>query len=111
MALVVTPLILVGVYFYAVSDIGAEPNPFPDPWLDLAVGTAVSFVIALICASLVTTLKASAACASWTAGIGWRDPQNDLWRRQIERQKNAPKSLLGAEFTALSQVEPARVKV
>ncbi len=56
MALMVTPLILVGLYFYAVSDIGAEPNPFPDPWLDLAVGTALSFVIAIICASLVALM-------------------------------------------------------
>jgi hypothetical protein len=53
MALIFTPLVLVGLYFYFTSDIGAEPNPFPDPWLDLAVGTALSFVIALICASLV----------------------------------------------------------
>jgi hypothetical protein len=53
MALIFTPLILVGLYFYFTSDIGAEPNPFPDPWLDLAVGTALSFVIGLACASLV----------------------------------------------------------
>ncbi len=53
MALILTPLILVGLYFYAISDIGAEPNPFPDPWLDLAVGTALSFVIGLACASLM----------------------------------------------------------
>ena len=53
MALIFTPLILVGLYFYFTSDIGAEPNPFPDPWLDLAVGTVLSFVIGLACASLI----------------------------------------------------------
>ncbi len=53
MALIFTPLILSGLYFYLISDIGAEPNPFPDPWFDLVIGIVVSFVIGLICASLV----------------------------------------------------------
>lgn len=53
LALVFTPLILFGLYSYAISDIGAEPNPFPDPWLALAVGSIYSFTISLVGASLV----------------------------------------------------------
>jgi hypothetical protein len=52
-ALIFTPFILAGLYFYLISDIGAEPRPFPDPWFDLAVGISVSFVIGIICASPV----------------------------------------------------------
>jgi hypothetical protein len=55
-ALIFTPLILAGLYFYLISDIGAEATPFPDPWFDLAVGIGVSFVIGIICASPVVLL-------------------------------------------------------
>ena len=58
LALCFTPPILAGLYFYFISDIGAEPNPFPDPWFDLAVGSALSFIIAvLIAAALVTAYR------------------------------------------------------
>jgi hypothetical protein len=50
-ALISTPFILAGLYFYLISDIGAEGTPFPDPWFDLAVGIGVSFVTGIICAS------------------------------------------------------------
>ena len=56
LALIFTPLILAGLYFYLTSDIGAEQRPFPDPWFDLAVGIAFSFAIGLFCASLVVLI-------------------------------------------------------
>jgi hypothetical protein len=55
-AVIFTPAILVSLYFYLISDIGAESRPFPDPWFDLAVGIFVSFVIGIFCASLVVSI-------------------------------------------------------
>ena len=76
MALIFTPLILVGLYFYFTSDIGAEPTPFPDPWLDLAVGTALSFVTALTCASLVAlTYRLLALARAWSRNRLTKSPQ------------------------------------
>lgn len=57
LALMFTPWVLDGLYEFAMRDLGAEPVPFPNPWLALGVGTAVSFVasflgaftIALVC--------------------------------------------------------------
>jgi hypothetical protein len=56
LALVVTPLILVRLYYYAISDIGAEPTPFPQPWLALLVGSALAFVASLFPSTLVVLL-------------------------------------------------------
>jgi hypothetical protein len=50
LALILTPLVLICLYCYTISDIGAEPTPFPDPWLAFVVGSAVAFVLNLICA-------------------------------------------------------------
>jgi hypothetical protein len=55
-AMALTPLILLGLYNYAISDIGAEPEPFPDPWLSLTIGSLVSFIIGLICASTIVAV-------------------------------------------------------
>ena len=51
LALCFTPAILAGLYLYFINDIGAEPNPFPDPWFDLAVGSGLSFIIAILLAA------------------------------------------------------------
>jgi hypothetical protein len=56
LAVIFTPAILVGLYFWLTSDIGAESQPFPDPWFDLAVGAGISFVVGIICASLVVLI-------------------------------------------------------
>ena len=53
LALCFTPAILVGLYCYFISDIGAEPNPFPDPWFDLAAGAGLSFIFAILFASVM----------------------------------------------------------
>lgn len=53
LALVLTPLVLAGLLHYAVGDIGAEPDPFPDPWLVLFMGSSVAFALSLVCAFLV----------------------------------------------------------
>jgi hypothetical protein len=50
LALILTPLVLVRLYYYAISDIGAEPNPFPEPWWGLFMGSVVAFVLSVICA-------------------------------------------------------------
>ena len=52
LALLLTPLVLVQLYYYAISDIGAEPTPFPDPWLAFAVGSVLAFAISMSFASL-----------------------------------------------------------
>jgi len=51
--LIFTPLILIGLYHYDLNDIGAEPDPFPDPLLDFVVGSILSFVISLVCSFFV----------------------------------------------------------
>ena len=51
--LILTPLILIGLYYYDISDIGAEPDPFPDPLLDFVVGSILSFIISLVCSFFV----------------------------------------------------------
>ena len=50
LALFLTPLILYRLYLYAVSDIGAEPNPFPQPWWALFWGSVIAFVLSVVCA-------------------------------------------------------------
>jgi hypothetical protein len=50
LGLVLAPFILVRLYHYAVSNIGAEPNPFPDPCWALFWGGTIAFVIGLFTA-------------------------------------------------------------
>ena len=47
LALVLTPLVLYRLYLYAISDIGAEPNPFPQPLWSLFWGSVIAFVLCL----------------------------------------------------------------
>ena len=49
-AVILTPFVLVGLYEFAIREIGAEAVPFPDPWLALGVGSAVSFAASFLCA-------------------------------------------------------------
>ena len=49
LALLLTPLILYGLYQYAMSDIGAD-NPFPEPGWALLMGSILAFVLILFCA-------------------------------------------------------------
>jgi len=49
-ALILAPLVLQRLYDCAISDIGAEPNPFPHPWWALFWGSVVAFVLSVICA-------------------------------------------------------------
>jgi hypothetical protein len=53
LALLLTPLALVRLYCYAVSDIGAEPTPFPDPWLALIAGLGLAFGFSIVGASFL----------------------------------------------------------
>jgi len=53
--LILTPPILIGLYYYDLNDIGAEPDPFPDPLLDFVVGSILSFVISLVCSFFVVS--------------------------------------------------------
>ena len=32
LAMILAPFVFVRLYYYAISDIGAEPKPFPQPW-------------------------------------------------------------------------------
>jgi hypothetical protein len=50
LALMLAPLVLVRLILYAFSDIGAEPNPFPDPVAALLVGSVLAFALSLVCA-------------------------------------------------------------
>ena len=56
LALILTPFILYRLYLYAISDIGAEPNPFPQPWWALLWGSAIAFVLSLFAALPVVFL-------------------------------------------------------
>ncbi len=48
LAVILTPLVLQRLYDYAVSDIGAEPNPFPQPWWALFWGCLIAFVLSVV---------------------------------------------------------------
>jgi hypothetical protein len=56
LALILTPFVLQRLYDYAISDIGAEPNPFPQPWWALFWGSVIAFVISIVCAFSVVWL-------------------------------------------------------
>jgi len=67
LALIIAPLVLVRLYYYAISDIGAEPNPFPEPWWCFFVGSLLALALGVVCAFLVVL-------ASRLAARGWRKP-------------------------------------
>ena len=48
LALIFTPFVLVRLYYYAISDIGVEPNPFPQPWWAVFWGSVIAFVLGLV---------------------------------------------------------------
>lgn len=50
LGLMLTPFVLVRLILYAFGDIGAEPNPFPNPVLALLVGSVLAFASSLVCA-------------------------------------------------------------
>jgi hypothetical protein len=50
LTLIFTPFVLVRLYYYAISDIGAEPNPFPKPWWALFWGSVIAFMLSLVVA-------------------------------------------------------------
>jgi hypothetical protein len=50
MGLVLTPVVLWRLYDYAMSDIGAEPNPFPYPWWSFIAGTGFAFMLRVVSA-------------------------------------------------------------
>jgi hypothetical protein len=49
LALLFWPLMLFGLYEYAMTDIGAD-NPFPEPGWALLMGSILAFVLSLISA-------------------------------------------------------------
>jgi hypothetical protein len=49
LALLLSPLMLFGLYEYAMTDIGAD-NPFPEPGWALMMGSVLAFVLSLLCA-------------------------------------------------------------
>lgn len=67
LALILTPFILERLYEYAISDIGPEPNPFPEPWRALFWGCAIAFVLGFFCVLPVVSVYQA---------ISWR------WRKQ-----------------------------
>lgn len=50
MATLMIPFGLYSLYCWVVNDIGAEPTPFPKPWLALGIGSGISFVAGFTCA-------------------------------------------------------------
>ena len=56
LALMLAPLVLYRLYLYAISDIGAEPNPFPEPWWALFWGSVIAFVLSMFVAVPVVSL-------------------------------------------------------
>jgi hypothetical protein len=59
------PFVLVRLYYWAISDIGAEPNPFPAPLL----GLSAAFALSLPCAC-------SAVLAYRFIARYWKDKRN-----------------------------------
>lgn len=56
LALIFTPFVLVRLYYYTISDIGAEPNPFPQPWWAVFWGSVIAFMVSLVVAVLIMFL-------------------------------------------------------
>ena len=55
-ALALTPFVLIRLYEFAIRDIGAEPVPFPQPWLALGVAVVVAFIASFVCALPIVLL-------------------------------------------------------
>jgi len=53
LGLIFTPGTLETLYRFVTSDIGAEPTPFPKPWLALVIGLAVACVCSVVLAVIV----------------------------------------------------------
>ena len=53
LTLISAPLILAGLYYYDRSEIGAEPDPFPDPYMEFIVGSVLSIALGFIFSFLV----------------------------------------------------------
>ena len=47
-AVVLTPFVLVGLCCCAMSDMGGEPEPFPELWMALVLGSVLAFGISLV---------------------------------------------------------------
>jgi len=52
-ALIIMPGMFVVLYEFAIRDIGAEPTPFPEPWLALIIGLAFAFVLSVVPAVMI----------------------------------------------------------
>jgi hypothetical protein len=50
LGLILTPFVLQRLYDYAVSDIGAEPNPFPQPFWALCCAGMIALVLSFVLA-------------------------------------------------------------
>ena len=46
--LIIMPGMFAVLYEFAICDIGAEPTPFPQPWLALVIGLAFAFVLSVV---------------------------------------------------------------
>jgi apolipoprotein N-acyltransferase len=59
--LIFMPFVFTALYYWAMSDIGA--NSFPEPWRALAVGLVAAFVLSIPCAgSAVLAYRFIARC-------------------------------------------------
>ena len=50
LALILAPFVFVRLYYYAISDFGAEPNPIPQPWWCFFMGSLLAFALSVVCA-------------------------------------------------------------
>ncbi len=55
LALLLTPAILSQLYHYAIREIGAEANPFPNPWRALFLGLGLAFASSFFCSWLAVS--------------------------------------------------------
>ena len=56
LAAVIAPVILVCLYFWAISDIGAEPNPFPEPLRAFTISVIFAFIVSFVLAALLVLI-------------------------------------------------------
>jgi hypothetical protein len=54
-AIMLTPLVLAGLYFQVINDIGAESTPFPEPLKALFFGGLLSFIVSSIVAVILVS--------------------------------------------------------
>ena len=50
LASILTPLVLLRLYYWFISDMECEPNPFPEPWRALVWGIGIAFVFSSLIA-------------------------------------------------------------